>query len=128
MKKKMLIQITFFAFLVISFTNFRCNKNNTNDFCEVQRTEYLTVDDRHGMIGYYAKYNRWAIYANISTPNNIDSRIVGMLCDIPETMKSDGLRVIFSGKYNKFNISENISPQIGGEELYYLSLSKIAKE
>lgn len=128
MKKKLFNRIPVFALLFMSFTNFQCKKESTDKFCEVQRSTYLTVSNKEGMIGYYTKYNRWAVYTKVNTSNNIDSRIIGLVCDIPSSLKIDGLAVTFTGNYKNFNNDEKITPQMGGDELYYLDISNIQKK
>ena len=128
MKKNRLFSLSILIILSISITNSQCKKDNSDKFCEIQRSTYSSVDNKEGIIGYYEKYKRWAIYTKVNTPNNIDSRIIGLTCSIPSSLQTDGLAVNFSGTYKTFTANENITPQIGGDELYYLDISKLEKK
>ena len=120
------LSVTFFSFILVS--NYRCTKNQTDSFCKVNRTSFSSLNNQDALIGYYVKYNRWAVYIKDNIPNNIDNKMTGLICDIPSEFKVDGLNVIISGSYKKFNREENIVPQLGGEDLYYFEITKITKK
>lgn len=128
MRKNTFKRIQILALLIISQTNFQCKKDINSSFCEIQRTTVNSVLNKDGIIGYYVKYKKWAIYANVDTPNNIDSKIVAITCDLPKQLQNDGEKIIFSGVYKEFNPDEKILPQLGGEELYYINVTKIEKK
>lgn len=125
MKKNLFKRMSILAVLLISLTNFQCRKESNDTFCEIQRTSLDTVLNKDGIVGYYSKYKKWAIYTDVSFPNNIDSKIVGISCDIPLPLQNEGLKITFSGVYKKFNSDEKILPQLGGEDLYFLDIDKI---
>lgn len=114
--------------LLFSLMNFQCKKDAVDGFCTVQRTDHLQVNNKEGIVVYYQKYDRWAIYSSINIAGNIDSKMIGLSCDIPSDMKIEGLAITFSGTFKKFNSDENITPQMGGEELYFLSLMQFSKK
>lgn len=128
MKKKLFNRILISGVLFISLTNFQFKKKATDTFCETQRLGFDTVFNKEGIVGYYSKYKRWAIYTDVSFPNNIDSKIVGISCSIPLSLQIDGLNIKFSGVYKKFNRDEKILPRLGGEDLYFLYINKIEKK
>ena len=128
---KLILKATFvfvFFFAVI-LLNFSCAKQQVDEtFCDVNRKLANSADNKEGKVGYYSEYNKWVIYEKIQTPNNIDSRIIGFTCDIPTSMQIQGLDIIFSGNYFLFNNDENIKPQLGGDDLYFLNLTNIEKK
>lgn len=128
MKKNLFSQITIFAVLLISFTNFQCKKDAVDKFCSIQRMDYVTVSNKEGMIVYSNKYNRYAVSLTVATPNNIDSQVIGFLCELPSELKTIGLRVIVSGTLKNFNIDENMTPEIAGQDLYFFETTQIAKK
>ncbi|HSV09830.1 MAG TPA: hypothetical protein VLI68_03610, partial [Hanamia sp.] len=61
------------------------------------RSAFITVSDHEGIMGYYQKYNYWAVYSNVDSVNNIDSRMIGLVCNVPSSLRIDDLAVKFSG-------------------------------
>lgn len=128
MKKNFFKSTLILAVLLISLTNFQCKKESTDKFCEVQRSTYLTVNNKEGMIVYSNKYNRYAVSFTVTTPNNIDSQIIGFVCGLSPELKTIGLKVIFSGTLKSFNTDENMTPEIAGQDLYFFETSQITKK
>jgi len=88
----------------------------------------MNVTEKEGMIVYSNKYNRYAVSFTVNTPNNIDSQVIGFICDLTPALKSIGLRVTFSGTLKLFNTDENMRPEIAGQDLYFFELKKITKK
>lgn len=130
MKNTIAARIAFFTLIVISLTGFRCNKRTTDrDFCELQRSTHSTINLLEGTIIYSNKYNRFGVGFPVTTPGGvIDTQIIGLVCDIQSEFKTTGLKVIVTGTLKNFNSNENIKPEMGGQELYYLEINKIAKK
>ena len=128
MKKILFDRISIFGLLFISFTNFQCKKENANRFCEIQRSFYLDVNNKEGMIVYSNKYNRYGVSLTVTTPNNIDSQVIGFVCALNSDLKKIGLQVIVSGVLKKFNSDENMTPEIAGQDLFFLEIFQIAKK
>ncbi len=128
MSKILFKRISILAVLLISLTNYQCKKETTDKFCEVQRSTYLTVSNKEGMIVYSNKYNRHAVSFTVTTPNNIDSQVIGFVCGLSSELETIGLRVIFSGTLKNFNADENMSPEIAGQDLYFFESSQITKK
>ena len=124
MNKKLLV---FFSLFVIMMAS-NCKKDETDSFCQIKRDLVSSINNQEASIGFYAKYNRWAVFFKVSNPNNIDTRVIGLTCDISPNFQIDGLPVIVSGNKNKFNTIENITPQLGGDELFYFEILKISKK
>ncbi|MGI8583670.1 MAG: hypothetical protein ACR2KX_15840 [Chitinophagaceae bacterium] len=126
--KNVFNRILVFAVLLISFTNSKCKKETTDKFCEVQRTVYMTVNNKEGMIVYSNKYNRYAVSFTVTIPNNVDSQVIGFVCGLSPELKTIGLHVILSGTFKKFNGDENMTPEIAGQDLYFFETSQITKK
>lgn len=124
--KTTLKRILIFAILLISLTNFQCKKEAVDSFCEVQRSTYLKITNKEGMIVYSNKHNRYAVSFTVTTPNNIDSQVIGFICGLSPELKKIGLQVISSGTLKKFNAEENMTPEIAGQDLYFFEFSQIA--
>lgn len=128
MKFSFFTLILIFTVLFILLTNFQCKKDTADKFCEVQRSTYMTISNKEGMIVYSSKYNRYAVSFTVTTPNNIDSQVIGFVCGLSSELKTIGLRVIFSGTLKKFNSDENMTPEIAGQDLYFFETSQITKK
>ncbi len=129
MKKNLLRNHSIVLLLtILSFTNFQCKKDNEDKFCEVQRNTYTAVSNKEGMIVFSNKYNRYAVSLTVTTPNNIDSQVIGFVCGLNENLKTIGLRVVVSGTLRSFNSDENMTPEIAGQELYFLETSQTIRK
>lgn len=80
------------------------------------------------MIVYSNKYNRYAVSLTVTTPNNVDSQVIGFVCGLSSDLKKIGLQVIVSGTLKKFNSDENMTPEIAGQDLYFFETSQITKK
>jgi len=124
MNKSLLV---FFSLFVIMMAS-NCKKDETASFCQIKRDLFSSIDNQEAFIGYYAKYNKWAVFIKVSIPNNIDTRVIGLTCDLSSNFQIEGLPIIVSGNYKKFNTAENITPQLGGDELFYFEILQNSKK
>ncbi|MCU7548297.1 hypothetical protein OCK74_04185 [Chitinophagaceae bacterium LB-8] len=85
------------------------------------------MSNEEGMVVYSSKFNRYGISFTMTTANNIDSQITGYVCSMPQELQQVGLPVTISGVLKRFNQEENIKPEIGGQDLYYLATNQIIK-
>ena len=116
------------AFLLITICLFlvNCKKEPTMDiFCLKERTIYTTFFDKDGIVGYSDKYKRLVVIFKVSNPNNIDESIVGFPCGLQKEMQVIGKPVILSGILKIFSNDENMTPEIAGQNLYFLQLNNI---
>ena len=122
--------IAFFALLAICITNFNCKKDeeNIDSFCSISRNNFSVLNNKEGMIVYSNKYNRYAVNLTVNSPNNIDTQIIGFVCNLSEELKNIGLLVTVSGDLKTFNPDENMTPEIGGQSLYFLETTQIIKK
>jgi hypothetical protein len=61
MKKYLGADLSFVVlFAFVSFSSLQCSKGK-DQFCGMSRSSFTTVTDKEGIIGYYQKYNRWAV-------------------------------------------------------------------
>jgi hypothetical protein len=74
-----------------------------------------------GIIGYRKDISMYTV--DYIVPKTIDSRWVGLVCNLPTSYQVVGKEVSFSGEYR--STSGKVSPQFGGDEMYYLYLSFI---
>lgn len=126
--KKLITSLLYF-FLVISVFNFsNCKKESTDTFCSTHRTSISTINAQTAIVIYYQKYNRYGVRIDTSLIGNIDSQVIGLTCNLPKELQSEGTNVIVSGQLKKFNTDENISPQMAGDDLYYLEITQITKK
>jgi hypothetical protein len=114
--------------ILFLFTATGCKKDNTDSFCTVTRTLATSVNSQNGIIIYYQKYNRYGVRVSVQISGNIDTQIIGLACDIPKELQAEGTNVKVSGSLKKFNSNENITPQMAGDDLYYLEISQITKQ
>lgn len=128
MRKVIKEQLLVFSILVVSIGSLGCKKEATDGFCKISRSEYLTITNKEGIIVYSSKHNRYGISLKVTTANNIDTQVIGFVCDLKQELRTIGLLVRSSGTLRHFNIDENIKPEIAGQELYYFETSQITKE
>ncbi len=115
--------------LVVSIFNFsNCKKDSTDNFCSKNRTSLSTINAQSAVVIYYQKYNRYGLRIDTTLIGNIDTQIIGLTCDIPKELRTVGTDVKISGQLKKFNADENISPQMAGDDLYYLEITQITKQ
>lgn len=107
------------------FTNSKCKKANTDNFCNIERTGNVQIDKNDGMVVYSNKYQRYGISFSVTDPDNIDSQIVGLVCNLPKQFQKVGLEVTISGTLKNFNSDEHISPEIAGQDLRFFEISQI---
>lgn len=122
------MRISVFMALLVSLTNFQCKKEAPDKFCEVKRTDYLEINNKEGMIVHSSKYEKYAVSFTVATSNNVDSQLIGFVCGLSTELKTIGLRVVVSGTLKRFNSNENITPEIAGQDLYFLEATQIAKK
>lgn len=123
-----LIRYSMYAgFVMLLCNSSGCKKESTETFCSVNRQLEITLADRTGSVIYYQKYNRYAVQVDTLIVGNIDTQITGLTCGLPKEFQVVGTKVTINGQLKKFNSDENIRPQLGGEELYYLQIDKISK-
>jgi len=126
---KNLITSLLYFLLIISMFNFsNCKKDSADTFCSTNRTSISTINAQTAIVIYYQKYNRYGVRIDTTLTGNIDSQIIGLTCDIPKELRTEGTNVKVSGKLKKFNAAENISPQMAGDDLYYLEITQITKQ
>jgi len=128
MKPRIFKQISALIFVILLLASFQCKKETADDFCKIQRSSFKTVSNTEGMIVYSNTYHRYAVSFTLSTPNNIDSQTIGFVCDLSKEMQTIGLPVIVSGTLMNFNADENMTPEMGGQELYFFEISQIIKK
>lgn len=81
-----------------------------------------SVTNIEGSIHYNTEEKAFGI--NVTIPNTIDSEDFGFVCELAENLKQNGTTVIFSGDYRDYGKQA----PLGGQEYYYLTISKIEKK
>ncbi|MEJ7611653.1 MAG: hypothetical protein WKF88_10790 [Ferruginibacter sp.] len=121
---------TFFfilSLLLCSLLNFQCKKER-NEYCTQERVNFISINNKEGIIVKSDKYNYYGVSLKVNTPGNIDDQVIGYVCTLPQNLQIVGLSVIVSGNLKNFNPEENISSEIAGQQLYYLEFSSIIKK
>ena len=126
-KRHFFLVLTLLSFSFMLFA-FSCKKESTDTFCTTKRTEYLSVTNKEGIVVYSNKYNRYAISFDSTKPNNIDNQVIGFVCNLNSELKNVGLKVLVSGTLKIFNANENMTPEIGGQELYFFETTQLIKK
>lgn len=116
------------ALVFTLFTFSKCKKDTTDSFCTISRVTTSAINSQTGVVIYYQKYTKYGIRLNIAISGNIDTQIIGLACDIPKELQAEGTNVKVTGQLKKFNSDENISPQMPGDDLYYLEITQIIKQ
>lgn len=79
------------------------------------------VSNSKGMVWFNSSINSYIIYVGIE--GTYDSQDVGVVCNLPTKYQVNGLKVIFSGKYFKYQ--KDVLQKLPGQTYYNLELSKI---
>lgn len=92
------------------------------DACDSRRQTMAIATDWSGPLGYYNDIRKWAV--NYHIPGTYDSTMTCIICtDIPDTLKSVGRIVVFSG-----DVKEGCgSPQRSfyGQGIFYITPVKL---
>lgn len=72
----------------------------------------------------YLDSTRQQYFIQRAIPGTYDSVDVGYLCNLPEEFRQTGLKVEFSGSYYG---NDEVPASFGGLEIYFLTVTKIAK-
>ena len=112
-----------FFFLLIA-ASIQCNKHDTQ-FCNEQRTTALALYERGGTVVYSHKHKRYAIRIDTTIVGNIDTEIIGFPCSLSRKLSHSGERVVLIGELKNFNMQEEMKPDLGGQELYFLEIASI---
>ncbi|HYK76771.1 MAG TPA: hypothetical protein VEV16_07330 [Daejeonella sp.] len=83
-----------------------------------------SASNLHGVVGLNSSVNSYAIHVSIQ--GTYDSQDVGFVCNLPEKYRVDGLKIVFSGKYFKYENKD--LQQIPGQSYYILELDEIQVE
>ncbi|GAA4419494.1 hypothetical protein GCM10023187_53860 [Nibrella viscosa] len=95
--------------------------NTTESSC-IQSQLIKKVTATTGIIWFNTNENAYIISVPTAT---IDSEDLGITCNLPLSLKKDGLKVKFDGEYRKY---DGIPAFKGsGQEYYYLKLTHIKK-
>lgn len=113
----------------VSFIQLSCNSEKglnakgklVDGICGSGKIE-KSVSNTEGIVYYNTEEKAFNIVVTI--PNTYDSQDIGFVCELPENLEQDGTKVIFSGDYRDYGKHA----AIGGQEYYYLTLSKIEKK
>lgn len=103
-----------------------CEKNQTNiDIKSCDLSDMVkTASNLKGTVWFNSSINSYAVHVSIE--GSYDSKDIGIACNLPEKYEVDGLKIIFSGKYFKYE--KNIFQYIPEETYYTLEVSKIELE
>ena len=82
-----------------------------------------SVSNTKGTIWYDHQAQSYAVYTGVD--GSYDSQIIGLICNLPDMYKSEGLKISFSGDYYE---CEEFSPLIPGQEYFYLELTNIESD
>jgi len=81
-----------------------------------------SVSDSKGIIWYDAQAKKYSVFTGIE--GTYDSQDIGIACNLPESYKTEGLKILFSGNYYS---CKEFSPLIPGQTYYFLEITKIKR-
>ena len=123
--KKLLIPFLFVLTILLQSNS--CKKNETTNACELdgcdpRRHTVATASDWSGQLGYYNDLRKWAV--NYHIPGTYDSTMTCIICvDIPDSLKSIGKLVVFSGEIKEG--CDNPKPTFYGQGIFYINPTKL---
>ena len=89
----------------------------SQSICSPSLKSDKVVTQREGMVGYRDDLGMY--YITVST-GGIDNTLTGLVCNMPDGLKTVDRKVIFDGEY--FNDDHLPRPKFGGETIRYLLL------
>lgn len=107
---------------------FSCDKEkkaSISDFDVIKESCNLknpikSIYESMGSVKYSDRAKAYCIFTSIE--GTYDSVNVGVVCNLPESYKKDGIKVLYSGNYFKYDVNFTLIP---GETFYSLELEKI---
>ena len=93
-----------------------------NSTCASSLTLDSQVSQREGRVGYREDLNLY--YINVFL-GGIDTSLTGLVCNMPDELKTVNQKVIFDGDY--YTDVQLPLPRLGGETIRYLVLKSIRK-
>ena len=90
-----------------------------NESCNL-KNPIKFINESMGSIQYSDRAKAYCIFTSIE--GTYDSVNVGVICNLPESYKKDGIKVLYSGNYFKYDVNFTLFP---GETFYHQELSKI---
>lgn len=93
-----------------------------NSTCASSLTLESQVTQREGRVGYREDLNLY--YINVFL-GGIDTSLSGLVCNMPDELKTVNQKVIFDGAY--YTDVKLPSPRLGGESIRYLVLKSVKK-
>ncbi|GAB3767466.1 hypothetical protein GCM10028818_00310 [Spirosoma horti] len=93
-----------------------------NSTCASSLTLDSQVTQREGRVGYREDLNLY--YINVFL-GGIDTSLTGLVCNMPDELKTVNQKVIFDGDY--YTDVKLPSPRLGGESIRYLVLKSVKK-
>lgn len=80
-----------------------------------------STSDTQGTIWFNTSLNSYTVYVGIA--GDYDTQDVGVVCNLPEKYKIDGLKIKFSANYSIYK--DSIYQLIPGQKYYNLELKRI---
>lgn len=117
MEFKFLKLVIFGMFLM----NSKCGTEDADDLIRCDLNNVVkSVSEATGTIWFDSQAQAYAIFSGID--GTFDAQDIGVVCNLPDEYKKEGLTLVFSGKYFE---NKALTPQIPGQEYYNLELTKI---
>lgn len=91
--------------------------------CASSLTPDSKVTQREGRVGYRDDLNLY--YINVYL-GGIDNSLTGLVCNMPDELKTIDQKVVFNGDY--YTDVQLPSPRLGGESIRYLVLKSVKKK
>ena len=108
-----------YLLIVLAFFIFSCNST------DVDKNNGLTLEKAiKSVVGtiYFDNYfNEFTVRSSV--PGTYDSVDVGIISDLDQSLRRDGLKIRFDGKYYKYN--GDVKPSVAGVEYYFLTIKNV---
>ncbi len=110
------------SIVIISISAYSCKKNSKNSCefneCDSRRKTVYTANLWTGYLGYYNDLRKWAV--NYPIPGTTDGLRTCIICiDIPDSLKTIGRQVVFSGELKESCGSPTAN--LGHQEIYFIN-------
>lgn len=122
---KKLKMIVFLLYVLIGNMAFSCveEKDSINNVCAEPYETVKTLNDATGTIGFDEINKQYII--NIYVEGTIDEIITLYPCELAEEFKKVNLKIKIDGRL--FKNDKLPKPQIGGQEMFYIDITKVTK-
>ncbi len=111
--------------LLVGCPSLNNNSKNTPNIGSQEMSNFIEIKNQEGRVGYWMSPEKYTI--SYWQKGTVDGQYTCLIDgDFPKEFKREGLEVVFSGKI--YQNASTPKPMMGGQQVYWLKISKIQKK